>query len=554
MAVTAARMEEMDTSQQYTLTETSLKKALDDQFGTEDTAATTYEIEEIEEGWKVTKTYTNTYYAIINGNGNIEIEQMAAPEVSQKYTITYETDNGTIASTAPNEYEDGEMIDFPTPERSGYAFDGWYTDSTKTGNQVVSTMGMTGNITLYAKWAEETPTDYFNWTVSNGKATITGFSELGLSVYNDDTNENHSKVVNLVIPKKYIEQNETENDVTGIGVIAFKGKDKIEKLVIHDGVQSMGQTAFESCTGLKELKIPITMNYNGYWSNQNPEFKDCINIEKVTLSKGTTGEGIDYISNENYNKNNYYLTPWYLSRSKIKTIIIEEGITKLGNYAFYDQATLEKIEIPSTLISVGEQTFYNCKNLELNTGFIKKLTSIGSFTFYNCENLTGELEFSQEIKNIPVCCFYGCKGITKITIHDGIQSMGQTAFALCTELKELKIPITMNYNGGWGNQSPEFKGCTNIEKITLSKGTTGEGIDYTYTGNANNYCSAPWYISRSSIKTVIIGEGITKVGNYTFCDLPNTVSYYARGASGSFTIGANNGNFTTSNITYDYED
>ena len=74
----------------------------------------------------------------------------------------------------------------------------------------------------------------------------------------------------------------------------------------------------------------------------------------------------------------------------INEVIIEDGVTRIGNYAFADCWYLSSITIPSSVTSIGEYAFYNCKTLtsiEFPEGGTSSLTSIGESAFYNCEAL-----------------------------------------------------------------------------------------------------------------------------------------------------------------------
>ena len=102
----------------------------------------------------------------------------------------------------------------------------------------------------------------------------------------------------------------------------------------------------------------------------------------------------------------------------INEVIIEDGVTRIGNYAFADCWYLSSITIPSSVTSIGEYAFYNCKTLtsiEFPEGGTSSLTSIGEYAFYNCEALASvtipegvtliqgyAFEFLEDIRSFPV--------------------------------------------------------------------------------------------------------------------------------------------------------
>lgn len=117
------------------------------------------------------------------------------------------------------------------------------------------------------------------------------------------------------------------------------------------------------------------------------------------------------------------LTPWYGYRSKIKTVVVQEGVQGLGDNAFYGTYnSLVRVVLPSTLVKLGENCFRNCKVLN-------------------------DIEIPEGCNELYSNVFYGCASLKQITIPSG-----NTA----TEYKN-KVP------------SGFFKGCTNLERVVLSK-------------------------------------------------------------------------------------
>ena len=80
-------------------------------------------------------------------------------------------------------------------------------------------------------------------------------------------------------------------------------------------------------------------------------------------------------------------TKQYWDEASVKKIIVEPGITKIGDYAFDKHSYLTEIVIPETLTAIGEQAFFNCRNLE-SIYLPKSITSIKSDAFWYCYGLT----------------------------------------------------------------------------------------------------------------------------------------------------------------------
>ena len=79
--------------------------------------------------------------------------------------------------------------------------------------------------------------------------------------------------------------------------------------------------------------------------------------------------------------------PWFYQREKIKKVVIQNGVTKIGNCAFHDCRSLTSITIPNSVTSIGRDAFYDCRSLTSIT-IPNSVTSIGDYAFYYCRSLT----------------------------------------------------------------------------------------------------------------------------------------------------------------------
>ena len=405
----------------------------------------------------------------------------------EMYNIKYELNGGTNGENAVTTYSKGDTVQLPVPTKEGSQFLGWSKSNNDTENTILNiTSEMEGDITLYACWLEETSKDYFKFTTnSDGKtATITSFSDLGIQMH--DAGE----IKNLVLPIK----DKNGLIITTIGSSAFSGKNKIEKLIIPDTITIInGWEPFKNCTGIKYLRIPISLWVSD--NNSSTTFNGVTNIEEVYFSKGT-GEGI------NYSATTYQYTPWYLSRGKLTKVTLEKGITSIGNYMFCGC---------NNIVNTWKEIINNREDL----------TNIGIYAFNGCEKITGELSFPNKVTEIGAGTFTGCIGISSLIIPDTVIKINEwQTFKDCTGIKYLKIPISITFIADDLRDSA-FSGVTNVEEVYFSKGN-GTGANYVNSTNkVMHYEYTPWYKSKEKLTKVTLEKGITSIGNYMFCGCKN---------------------------------
>lgn len=125
-------------------------------------------------------------------------------------------------------------------------------------------------------------------------------------------------------------------------------------------------------------------------------------------------------------------------RSDIKSVVINEGVTRIGNYAFYNCSGLAKVTIADSVKSIGDYAFFEC----------------GGIT---------DIKIPANMEIIGEGAFRGCRGLTGITIPASVTSIGDCAFYECTKLKT----VTMQGNppaldGKWVFGDCEFKRYENL--------------------------------------------------------------------------------------------
>ncbi len=176
-----------------------------------------------------------------------------------------------------------------------------------------------------------------------------------------------------------------------------------------------------------------------------------------------TGEMDQYIYSESS-------APWYDSLgNQISSVIIDEGVTSIGDSAFMFCESLAEITIPSSVTSIGNRAFQCCGGLTEIT-IPDTVMSIGDWAFSNCINLT-KIDLPDSITVIGDGVFNYCFNLTEITIPDSVTGIGDSAFCNCESLTEITIPDSVTSIG-----DSAFYDCESLTEITLPDSVTWIGM------------------------------------------------------------------------------
>lgn len=154
--------------------------------------------------------------------------------------------------------------------------------------------------------------------------------------------------------------------------------------------------------------------------------------------------------------------PWHKLRKQIKSIVLREGVTRIGDYAFYDCTELKSVEIPEGVTQIGESAFACCQSLEAVT-IPGSVTEIGEGAFESCCDLL-VLELTSGLKRVGAFAFSECFSLRALDLPDTVERIERSAFT-GTALQELVIPSNVQEIG-----DNAFNGCIRLSSLTLSEG------------------------------------------------------------------------------------
>ena len=191
-----------------------------------------------------------------------------------------------------------------------------------------------------------------------------------------------------------------------------------------------------------------------------------------------------------------FSAPWDGSRSRVKSVVIADGVTSIGEYAFFYCESLTSVTIPDSVTSIGKYAFFCCTSLTSVT-IPDSVTSIGRFAFSNCTSLTS-VTIPDSVTSIGEYAFYYCKSLTSMTIPDSVTSISDNTFDHCTSLTSVTIPDGVT-SIGWR----AFSNCTSLTDVyyagskaqwkAISISSTGNddlltaNIHYNYVSHTHSY-------------------------------------------------------------------
>ena len=232
------------------------------------------------------------------------------------------------------------------------------------------------------------------------------------------------------------------------------------------------------------------------------------------------GQGMmkDWIWEESDPESYYYQpTDWHKHNGEIYSVIIRNGIIKIGSYAFYDCESLSSINLPESLTGIGDDAFGNCSDLS-SIKLPESLTSIGNGAFANCSNFNS-INLPESLTSIGNGAFSQCFNLSSVKLPESLTSIGEGAFWWCSSLSSINLPESLTSIG-----EGVFVNCSNLSSIKLPESLTSIGADA--------------FFECDSLSSIVIPESVTSIGYRAFQGCSNLSSIKLPGSLTSIGIGA----------------
>ena len=209
---------------------------------------------------------------------------------------------------------------------------------------------------------------------------------------------------------------ELSDSLTTIGNYAFNWCTSLTSIVIPEGVTTIGDYVFYNCTSLTSIEFPDSLTTIGSYA-----FHNCPSITSITVAEGN--ENYKSVDGNLYSKDGEILIQYAIGKTAT-TFAVPEGVTAIGNYAFYNCTSLTSIELPDSITAIGNHAFYCCE-------------------------LLASIEFPDSLTTIDEMAFAGCISLTSIVIPEGVTTIRHDAFYYCESLT-IYCEVTKRPSG-WSN-------------------------------------------------------------------------------------------------------
>ena len=385
-----------------------------------------------------------------------------------------------------------------------------------------------------------------SWVMTaDGTLTISGTGEMADYGSLDDSNPWDGC-------RKYIKSVVIEDGVTSIGRYTFDRCMSLTSVTIPDSVTSIRYGALMINPALTSLAIPgsvtsienyafygcshlTDMYYDGYgidWiaaGGNSSSAPDTVRFKEDLYGKGACGDNVNWVMTadgtltisgkgriSNYNDYSNH-APWYACGKYIKSVVIESGVTGIGDEAFRNCEALTSVAIPNSVTTIGDGAFSYCEALTGMTipGSVK---TISGRAFSGCTSLRS-VTIPNGVTVIDESLFYGCTSLTSVTIPKSVTSIGWSAFFRCSSLKSVNIPSSVTTI-----DSNAFSECTRLTSVTIPNSVTSIG--------------ASSFKGCTSLTSVTIPNSVTSIGTSSFkgctsltsVTIPNSVTSIGSGA------------------------
>ena len=396
---------------------------------------------------------------------------------------------------------------YPSSEGDGNEHTEKHGDTFTTKSTTTTTSQYTPDLSGYDDSGSCGKNVYWGVNKSEGELKIFGIGQMKSGVSTGDWSKYSENIKKVII----------DEGVTSIGSFAFYRCKNIVEVEIASSVKLIDDGAFTNCVSLEEIYIPSGVN-----EISDSAFQQCASLKSINVDTLNTSFSSD--SGVLFNKNKTTLLRYPPAKNN-STYTVPQTVTLIDEMSFLSCLNLTSISLPSSLQSIESQAFWDCENLK-NILIPSSVTKIGAGAFSNCYSLKS-VDISKNVITLYGSAFTYCNALESInvsvdnkyyksvdgvlydkagevlmhypasksslsfSIPHGVTTIESYAFAYAL-LTSIDIPNSVTTIG-----SNAFEGCTKITSITLPDSITTMGMTVffkwksTQTIYVKGYSSAP---------------------------------------------------------------
>ncbi len=318
------------------------------------------------------------------------------------------------------------------------------------------------------------------------------------------------------------------DSVTAIGDFAFAYCSMLKSITIPESVTTIGADAFLGCPSLtiygyadsfaQEYASQKGIPFSVLWDTDILASGSC--GEHVTWTLDSDGFLTIYGTGRMEDFASAGVVPWQTYQNDILNVVVENGVTSVGDHAFFALTQLNSVELPDSISSIGKMAFAHCLSLP-GIALPENVTTLGDSAFLHCPSL----ETITLPQRIPLLqnTFNSCSKLTSIRLPEQLTAVGNGTFTNCTSLEALLIPDSVTSIGS------AFLGCESLQSITIPPNVTS------IVSNTFGDCKR--------LKHITLSSNVSAVGDSAFYGCSGLSDIYFYGTTeewDSLQIGADN--------------
>jgi hypothetical protein len=341
--------------------------------------------------------------------------------------------------------------------------------------------------------------DWSYWLTASNEATITAYNgtDFAVSIPSSLGGFPVKAVGGLGMGTLFVTSINLPDSVTNIGGWAFAWSSGLQSITIPDSVTSIGYGAFYGCGSLSSVTIG-----NNVAIIEGEAFAECASLTSLIIPDSVTDIGFRAFYN-----------------SGLTSVSLGNGLTSIGDYAFYFCLNLNSIAIPDSVTSIGEYAFGYCVRI-LNATISDSVTSIGHGAFYGCDGLSS-VTIGKNVTSIGRLAFAACLNLSTLLFQGDPPTLAEDAFQL---VRFNAVVYYLSSTSGWASTFGGLPTQPFIPAARANIHSPASGFQFTWTGTG----SIPMRVRRASSPdgpwTVISTNNST--GHFTDNNTPSGQAFY----------------------------